>query len=255
MEMGDLVKKSKSKGSISQKGKGKEKESTNLEYDATRFTEKIEEKFYNRVWVRNGEVIEREFDLNFFKDLGFGYLQNFTNRGWLNLASFKVESILNLCQEFMSNIKHRPVTQKGKERMISWVKGKKLRVTPNTFAEIFEIPRVENPEFEFLDVGMPDLPTISHLIRTESEKPIDRYSLTQSEGKRLKMQLDENASEQPSVGIPELQEAITNLRIEFDTRMTSLEEQSGRHITMLQEIKRMLIRMQSKDDDDDEEED
>ena len=56
------------------------------------------------------------------------------------------------------------------------------------------------------------------------------------------------------MGIPELQEAIANLRIEFDIRMTSLEEQSGRHTTMLQEIKGMLIWMQSKDDDEGEEE-
>ena len=76
------------------------------------------------MWVRNGAVIEREFDLNSFEDLGFGYLQNFTNQGWLNLASFKVESILTLCQEFMSNVKHKPVTKKGTKRMISWVMGK-----------------------------------------------------------------------------------------------------------------------------------
>ena len=67
-------------------------------------------------------MIEREFDLNSFEDLGFGFLQNFMNREWLNLASFKAESILILCQEFMANIKHRPVTDKGKERMISWVR-------------------------------------------------------------------------------------------------------------------------------------
>ena len=107
-------KQSKSKGSNSHKGKGKEKESTNLDYDATRFTRKIEKKFYNRVWVRNGTVIEREFDLNSFKDLGFGYLQNFTNRGWLNLVSSKAEPILTLCQEFMSNTKHRSMNEKGK---------------------------------------------------------------------------------------------------------------------------------------------
>ena len=76
------------------------------------------------MWVRNREAIEREFDLNSFEDLGFGYLQNFMNWGWLNLASFKVESILTLCQEFMSNVKHKPVTKKGTKRMISWVMGK-----------------------------------------------------------------------------------------------------------------------------------
>ena len=48
------------------------------------------------------------------------------------------------------------------------------------------------------------------------------------------------------MGIPELQEAIMNLRIEFDTRMTSLEEESGRHTIMLQDSSgcnsRMMIR-------------
>ena len=39
--------------------------------------------------------------------------------------------------------------------------------------------------------------------------------------------------EQPSAEIPELQEAIANIRLQFDTRMTSLEEQFGRHTTML----------------------
>ena len=114
------------------------------------------------MWVRNGAVIEREFDLNFFKDLGYGFLHDFTNRGWLNLASFKAESVLTLCQEFMANIKHRPVIDKGKERMISWVRGKKLKVTPHTFANIYEIPRVENPEFELPDIGMPNLSTVSY---------------------------------------------------------------------------------------------
>ena len=56
------------------------------------------------------------------------------------------------------------------------------------------------------------------------------------------------------MGIPELQEAIANLRIKFDTRMTSLEEQFGCYTTVLQEIKGMLIRMQYKDDDDEDEE-
>ena len=37
--------------------------------------------------------------------------------------------------------------------------------------------------------------------------------------------------------------------------MTGLEEQFGRHTTMLQEIKGMLIRLQSKDDDNDDKED
>ena len=47
----------------------------------------------------------------------------------------------------MSNIKHKPVIEKEKEKMISWVRGKKVVMTPNIFAEIFNIPRVENLDF------------------------------------------------------------------------------------------------------------
>ena len=61
--------------------------------------------------------------------------------------------------------------------------------------------------------------------------------------------------EAPSIGMNELKEAITSLRTEFDTWMTALEEQSGRHTTMLQEIKGILICMQSKDDEEDENDD
>ena len=61
----------------------------------------------------------------------------------------------------MSNIKHKPIIKKGKEKLISWVRRNKLIVTPNTFTKIFDIPRIENPDFDFPNVGMPDLPTIS----------------------------------------------------------------------------------------------
>ena len=61
----------------------------------------------------------------------------------------------------MANIKYKPVTEKNKEKLHSWGWRKKLKVTPDTFAEIFGIPREENPEFELLDIGMPDLATIS----------------------------------------------------------------------------------------------
>ena len=101
------------------KGKGKEKEPTNLNYDASRFTKKLEEKLYNRVWVRNGTVIEKKLDLVSSEDICLGYLQDFTNRGWINLTTFKVQSILIICKEFMENIKYRPVTEKGKERLIN----------------------------------------------------------------------------------------------------------------------------------------
>ena len=60
----------KSKGLSFLREKGKENEPTNLDYDATRFTRKIEKKLYNRVWVRNGTVRGREFDLISLKDIG-----------------------------------------------------------------------------------------------------------------------------------------------------------------------------------------
>ena len=63
-----------SKTQSTQKDKGKGKAASNLGYDDTRFTRKIKENFYNRVWIRNENVIEREFDLNSFEELGFGYL-------------------------------------------------------------------------------------------------------------------------------------------------------------------------------------
>ena len=81
----------------SQNGKEKEKEPTNLDYDHTRFTGKLEEKLYNRVWVRNGAMIEREIDLVTLKDIGIGYLKDLKNWEWINLTIFKTESILTFC--------------------------------------------------------------------------------------------------------------------------------------------------------------
>ena len=114
------------------------------------------------MWVKNGAMIKRELDLVSLKDIGLGYLQDFTNRGWINLTIFKAELILTLCQEFMANIKHRLVIEKGKERLISWVMGQKLKVSLDTFVEIFELPQVRNPGFELPNVGRPDLATISY---------------------------------------------------------------------------------------------
>ena len=74
MEIGSSGKQLKSKGTSSQKGKEKEKEPTNLDYDHTRLTRKLEEKLYNQVWDKNGAVIEREIDLITLEDKGIGYL-------------------------------------------------------------------------------------------------------------------------------------------------------------------------------------
>ncbi|GFS30359.1 hypothetical protein Acr_00g0011450 [Actinidia rufa] len=125
---------------------------------------------YNRVWVRNRAVIERELNLVILENSGIKLLQNFTSRGWIILTMFKVESILTICQQFMANIKYNPVTKKGKERLTSWVWGKKLKVTLDMFAEVFGIPRKENPEFELPDIRMPNLATIFHELLLEGEE-------------------------------------------------------------------------------------
>ncbi|GFZ14647.1 hypothetical protein Acr_24g0008370 [Actinidia rufa] len=212
------------------------------------------------------------------ENTGIKFVQNFTSRGWINLTKFKVESVLTLCQEFMANIKDNQKTKKGKEKLCSWVRGKKLKVTPNTFADIFEIPREENPDFEFPDVEMPNLAMVSQELllegdvwdgelfkrngvhipldftRVEPEGDIDRASLSRSEGQRKKRKLEAGAYDESSIGMAELKEAILDLGREVNTRMTKLEEESNRHTTMLQEIKGMLIRME-EDDDKEEEED
>ncbi|GFS36594.1 hypothetical protein Acr_00g0046870 [Actinidia rufa] len=240
-----------------------------------------------------GSVIERELDLVTLENSGIELLQNFTSRGWISLTMFTAESIFTLCQEFMANIKYKLVTEKGKERLTSWVRGKKLKVTSNMFTKDFGILREENPEFELLNIGMPDLATIFHelllegeewngkdtrgfvlftgfltelfkkngvhipvdLIRIEPERPIDRSSVSRSEGQRKKRRLEAIAPEEPSIRMAELKEKITNLRMEMSTFMTSLEEESSRHTIMLQEIKGMLIRMQSKEEEEEENDD
>ena len=43
-------------------------------------------------------------------------------------------------------------------------------MTLGTFAEIFQISQEENPEFEFPDIGMPDLATVSHELLLEGDE-------------------------------------------------------------------------------------
>ena len=68
------------------------------------------------------------------------------------------------------------------------------------------------------------------------------------------------------MGMAELKEAIMNLGKEMGAQMsefsaevnacmTSLEEEYSRHMTILQEMKGMMIRMEAKDDNYEDEED
>ncbi|GFS38839.1 hypothetical protein Acr_00g0059750 [Actinidia rufa] len=104
------------------------------------------------------------------------------------------------------------------------------------------------------------------ITRTEPKGAIDRSLFSRSKGQRKKRKLEEGADDESSMGIAELKEAIMNLGREMSTQMTkfrtevnahltSLEEESRRHMTMLQNMKGMLIRMETEDDKDDDEED
>ncbi|GFS40628.1 hypothetical protein Acr_00g0069570 [Actinidia rufa] len=93
------------------------------------------------------------------------------------------------------------------------------------------------------------------LIRIEPKRAIDRSSLSQSEGQKKKRKLEAITHEEPSIGMAELKEEIMNLKMEMSTLITSLEEESSRHTTMLQEINGMLIRIQSKEEEEEEEDD
>ncbi|GFY80851.1 hypothetical protein Acr_01g0006600 [Actinidia rufa] len=155
-------------GGSSKKSKSKRKE--NVDYDASRFTGKNEERLYNKVWVRNGAVIERKLNIVALENTGIKFVQNFMSRGWINLTKFKAKSVLTLWQEFMANIKDNRETKKGKGKLCSWVWGKKLKMTPDTFVEIFEIPREKNPNFEFPDVGMTDLAVVSQELLLEGDE-------------------------------------------------------------------------------------
>ncbi|GFS38127.1 hypothetical protein Acr_00g0055870 [Actinidia rufa] len=232
-------------GSPTKRSKSKGK--AGVDYDASRFMGQNEEKLFNKVWVRNEAVLERKLNLVALENTGISFVQNFTTRGW------------------------------GKEKLCSWVRGKKLKVTPDTFVEIFEIPREENPEFAFPNVRMLDLAVVSQELLLEGDewdgevqcnkirlkdKAIDRASLSRSEGQRKKRYLEEEVHEGSAIGIGELQEAILNLgkemskqmsefRTEVNTRLTLLEEESSRHTIMLQDMKGMLIYMEEEEDDDD----
>ena len=97
--------------------------------------------------------------------------------------------------------------------------------------------------------------------RVEPEGAIDRSSMSRSEGQRKKRKLEATASEESSMGMDDLKEAITNLGKEFSTQMTerrsevnacltALEEESSRNTTMLQEIHGLFIRMQAENEEE-----
>ncbi|GFS31967.1 hypothetical protein Acr_00g0020160 [Actinidia rufa] len=102
--------------------------------------------------------------------------------------------------------------------------------------------------------------------RIKPKGAIDRSSLSRSEGQMKKRKLEVGAYEESSIGMAKLKEAILDLGREMNTRMSEfraevntcmikLEEESGQHTTMLQEMKGMLIQMEEEEEEEEEEED
>ncbi|GFZ05176.1 hypothetical protein Acr_17g0007480 [Actinidia rufa] len=205
---------------------------------------KVEEKFCHKAWVKNGAVIERKLNIAALENAGIKWVQNFTTRGWIDLTRLKAESILTLGQEFMANIKYNPETKKGKEKLSARVK---LLWAIGTRRSI-------------------DLPRTMFMTLCAAHVGGMQEDLCPTLGQRKKRKLEAVASEVSLMGMEDLKEAIMNLGKEFSTqmtghrnevnaRLTSLEEESSRNTTMVQEIHGMLIRMQAKNDDEDDEDD
>ncbi|GFY91301.1 hypothetical protein Acr_07g0014970 [Actinidia rufa] len=106
----------KTKSSAKTTSKGKAVVGSSREgYDDSRFLGVHEEKAYRNIWVNNGAVIERGIRLNAFHSM----------------------------------------TEKGSKLIKSWVRGKKIILTPDTFVRYFGLRRVANPEFDYPNVGAP----------------------------------------------------------------------------------------------------
>ncbi|GFY97534.1 hypothetical protein Acr_12g0000750 [Actinidia rufa] len=265
--------------------KSKSKVKGNVNYDSSRFTKKVEEKLYNIVWDQNGAVIERELDLVTLENSGIEFLQNFMRRGWISLTMFKAESILTICQEFMTDIKYKPKSFKFREKRTlslsfrilgcqTWPISHELLLEGEEWDGGVQCnkTRLKDRASLLWVIGMEktiDLPCMmfmglcaTHttldtrgsvpftgfltelskrnrvhipidLIKIKPERPIDRSSLSRFKGQKKKRRLKAIVPEEPSIGMAELKEKIMNLRTEMSTRMTSLEEESSRHMTML----------------------
>ncbi|GFZ16815.1 hypothetical protein Acr_26g0000850 [Actinidia rufa] len=157
----------KTKSSAKTTSKGKVVVGSSREgYDDSRFLGVHEEKAYRNIWVNNGVVIDRGIRLNAFRSSELE--KEFTKRGWLGLAKFQGECILTLCAEFMSNISTL-VAEKGSELIKSWVRGKEIILTPDTFVRYFGLRRVANPEFDYPNVGAPPVPVLCEVLLEKGE--------------------------------------------------------------------------------------
>ncbi|GFZ15885.1 hypothetical protein Acr_25g0002940 [Actinidia rufa] len=229
MERGSPTKRSKSKGKAG------------VDYHASRFTGQNEEKLFNKVWVRNGAVLERKLNLVALENTRISFVQNFT-------TSVVSQELLLEGDEWDGEVQCNKIRLKDKARLL-WAIGtgktidlprimflslcatykaldKKDSVPFTRFlTELFKRSRVHIP----LD-----------FTKIEPEGPIDRVSLSRSDGQKKKRKLEEEAHEGSAIGMGELKEAILNLgkemskqmsefRAEVNTRLTSLEEESSRH--------------------------
>ena len=118
------------------------------EFDATRFRGREQEVEYGRVWNTRKIVVERRWVVSQFEAEPYGWLRPLTDRQWLGLASFRGQYSATLVAEFMANISSDPVC--GDRHILrSWVRGRDIVITPDSFTEQFGLPRVAHPEFTY----------------------------------------------------------------------------------------------------------
>ncbi|GFZ06469.1 hypothetical protein Acr_18g0006390 [Actinidia rufa] len=162
MEQGSPTKKSKSKGKAG------------VDYDASHFTGQNEEKLFNKVWVRNGAVLKRKLNLVALENTGIRYPERKTQ---------SLHFLMLGCQDLVV------VSQKLLLEGDEWdgemqcyktcLKDKGSMPFTGFLTELFKRSRVHIP----LD-----------FTRFEPKGPIDRASLSRSEGQRKKRKLEEGST-------------------------------------------------------------
>ena len=95
------------------------------------------------VFTKRGVVCARSIDPKSFRGPPFDWAGEIERRGWGRYAGYSGVAIGALCREFMANI-HTVDDTPGKEKLESWVRGTPIILTPNTFVQIYDVPKVEN---------------------------------------------------------------------------------------------------------------
>ncbi|GFZ06714.1 hypothetical protein Acr_18g0008840 [Actinidia rufa] len=215
---------------LSQKPKSKGKES--VDYDSSWFVGKVGDRLYNKVWVRNGAVIERRLDLVALENSGQKENPEFElpNIGMPDLVAISHELLMEgdewdgECTVSMNLTRASLLWAIGTGKIIDFPNMMFLSLcATHTASDLWgSIPFMGFLTELFRRSGV-CIPL--DLIRNEPEGAIDRSSLSRSEGQTKKRRLEAMALEtEPSSRMTEFKEEITKLRAEMNTRMTARDK-------------------------------